>query len=323
MTTLKLAVHNALNDKHIPANLKSFSVGSAFITEEWVRLVEQRQEVISETVVPDRASLPLLRTMIKRKHMFSEIKRTFATVCESITAPELNETRDQLWNVAKKLDNWIRDLESTISLTSNYLSLDESQRAITHSTRTAQLTVLAFVFIPSSAVASASGMNVNLLTNNPPIYWFAGIGGAVALVTFLYVVFFQQINQGLALTGLYSFSLALDIIFLILKIIALAIGWVVLTLGSPISLIIFFVFVHGPKYKTIGYFSEIVDAAWFLCVLYWDKSVDILQWAPPIMDIRLKWRVGKKVPELPNYLEVRLDLTPRKDGHEEGQYIVI
>jgi hypothetical protein len=150
-----------------------------------------------------------------------------------------------------------------VSLTSNYLPLGESQRAITHSTRTAQLTVLEVVFIPISAVASAFGMNVNLLTNNPPIYWCAGIGEAVALITFLYAVFFQQINQGqgLTLTDLYSFSLALDIIFLVHKIIAPAIGCIVLTLGSLISLIIFFLFVHNPKYKTIRYFSRIVDAA--------------------------------------------------------------
>ena len=159
--------------------------------------------------------------MIKRKNMFSEVKHTLATLRESVTAPELSTARGSLNSVGKKLDDWIRDLEFTISLCSNYLSLDESQRAITRSMRTAQLTVLAFVFIPISAVASGFSMNVNALTNNPPIYWFAGVGASVALITFLYAVYFQQINKGVVLISFYFLSLVLDIIFIILKFTAL------------------------------------------------------------------------------------------------------
>jgi hypothetical protein len=321
MAAIKFAIYEALNDKEMPAHLKTLSGATTFIAAKWTSLVDQIQEVISETDVPDATSLPLLRIMIKRKHMFSEVKRTLATMRESITVPELSIIVGSLNSVGKKLDDWIRDLESTISLCSNYLSLDESQRAITHSTRTAQLTVLAFVFIPISAVASGFGMNVNVLTNNPPIYWFAGVGAIVALITFLYAMYFQQINKGVVLISFYFLSLALDIMFIILKFTALPFWWILITFGSPLLLLFYFIFVEDPTTAWPGWFLAIFDAAWFLLAIYWNHSATILQWSPPLLDIRLEWRAGKKLPKVPE-LDGDLDLAPQ-NKRDSGSCVVM
>ncbi len=321
MAAIKFATYEALNDKEMPAHLKTLSGATTFIAAKWTSLVNQIQEVISETDVPDATSLPLLRIMIKRKHMFSEVKRTLTTLHESITAPELSTVKGSLTSVGNKLDDWIRDLESTISLCSNYLSLDESQRAITRSTRTNQLTVLAFVFIPISAVASGFGMNVNVLTNNPPIYWFAGVGAGVALITFLYAMYFQQLNKGVGLISFYLLSLALDIIIIILKFTALPFWWILITLGSPLLLLLYFLFGEKPINAWPGYLLTIVESAWFLLAMYWNHSAKILQWSPPFLDIRLEWRAGKKLPKVPE-LDGDLELTPRKE-RDTGSCVVM
>jgi len=321
MAAIKFPIYEALNDKEIPAHLKTLSGAATFIAAKWTSLVDQIQEVISETDVPDGTSLPLLQIMIKRKHMFSEVKRTLTTLRESVTAPELSTARGSLNSVGKKLDDWIRDLESTISLCSNYLSLDESQRAITRSMRTAQLTVLAFVFIPISAVASGFGMNVNVLTNNPPIYWFAGVCAGVALVTFLYAFYFQQINKAVGLISFYSVSLALDMIIIILKLTALPFWWIVITLGSPLILLYDLSFNQDPKTVWPWYLLAAVDSAWFLFSLYWNQSVMILQWSPPLLDITLEWRARKKLPKVPE-LDGDLELTPQKPNDGDGCVIM-
>ncbi|PMD25547.1 hypothetical protein NA56DRAFT_438367 [Hyaloscypha hepaticicola] len=321
MAAIKSTIYEALDNKEIPAHLKALSGATTFIAAKWTSLVDQIQEVISETDIPDATSLPLLRIMIKRKHMFSEVKRTLATLRENITAPELSTIVGSLKSVGKKLDDWIRDLESTISLCSNYLSLDESQRAITRSTRTGQLTVLAFVFIPISAVASAFGMNVNVLINNPLIYWFAGVGAGVALITFSYAIYFQQINKGVVLISFYLLSLALDIIITILKFIALPFCWILITLGSPLILLFYFLFVDDLTNAWPGYLLAIVDAAWFLLAMYWNHSATILQWSPPFLDIRLEWRAGKKLPKVPE-LDGDLELAPRKE-RDTGSCVVM
>jgi hypothetical protein len=255
--------------------------------------------------------------------MFSEIRRTLAGVAQSITAPELSKARYSLEKVTKKLDDWVRDLESTISLCSNYLSLDESQRAITQSTRTAQLTVLAFVFIPISTVASGFGMNVNVLNDNPPIYWFAGTGVVVALITFLYAVFFQHINRGLALGCIYSSSLALDVIFLILKVLAALIWSVVITLSTPFWVFVFFM-IHfkTPKNVWTAVFTVIPDIVWYLISVYWDEWVRILQWSPLALDLRLEWRARRTLPHV-ELLYPELGLTESKPGSGDRPCIVM
>jgi HPt (histidine-containing phosphotransfer) domain-containing protein len=322
MTAVKLSLCDALEDKDLPANLKSLSAALSFITEKWTSLIDQTHEAISETDVPDGTDLRLLRVMTKRKHMFSEIRRTLAGVAQSITAPELSKARYSLEKVTKKLDDWVRDLESTISLCSSYLSLDESQRAITQSTRTAQLTVLAFVFIPVSTVASTFGMNVNVLKDNPPIYWFAGIGAVVALITFLYATFFQHINRGLALGGLYSSSLALDVIFLIVKVLGALISFVVITLTSPFWVFGYFMLHHEPKNVWIGAFTGIIDALWYMMFLYWDFGVRIFEWSPLALDMRLEWRARRTLPEV-GRLRNELGFTERKTDQEYGNCIVM
>jgi hypothetical protein len=130
MTAIKSTLHDSINKPQIPLHLKCLSAALTFITEKWVSLTDQVQEVISETEVPNGTSLSLLGTMIKRKHMFSEVNRTLETLCESIIEPELSNSRKKLEKVERGIENWVRGLESTISLSSNYLSLDESKRAM-------------------------------------------------------------------------------------------------------------------------------------------------------------------------------------------------
>jgi hypothetical protein len=62
--------------------------------------------------------------------MFSKANRTLETLCEGIPEPELSSSRKKLEKVKGRIENWVRGLESTISFPSNYLSLDESKRAM-------------------------------------------------------------------------------------------------------------------------------------------------------------------------------------------------
>jgi hypothetical protein len=119
-------------------------------------------------------------------------------------------------------------------------------------------------------------VNVNVLTNNPPIYWFAGVGAGVALITFSYAMHFQKINKGVVLVSFYLLSLALDIIVIILKFTALPFWWILITLGSPLLLLLYFLFVEDPTNVWPGYLLAIVDAAWFLLAMYWNYSAAIL-----------------------------------------------
>jgi hypothetical protein len=64
MTALKWAICNASENQQIPVNLTCFSAALTFVTEKWMSVADQTQELISETKLPDGANLPLFRTMI-------------------------------------------------------------------------------------------------------------------------------------------------------------------------------------------------------------------------------------------------------------------
>jgi hypothetical protein len=57
MLTIKLVIYNALNDKRIPAKVKCVSAALRFISEKWTTLLDQTQELISETTASDGTSL--------------------------------------------------------------------------------------------------------------------------------------------------------------------------------------------------------------------------------------------------------------------------
>jgi hypothetical protein len=177
--------------------------------------------------------------------MFSEVNRALETLCESFTVPELSNSRKRLEKVKRRIENWVRGLESTISLSSSYLSLDESKRAMAHSVGMVQLTIIAFVFIPLFAVASGFRMNVNVLKNNPQIYWFVGIGTGVTLLTSLIAVFFQEINSIMAYIDYQFLTLTLDLVFLTFKILVLPFWSAVLLPGSR-SMAMWFFEVENP-----------------------------------------------------------------------------
>ena len=314
MEAIKASIFEEFNNTMVPIHLKGISGAATFITEKWVSLVEQTQEVISETDMPDASNLQLLRIMMKRKHMFAEVKRTLDTLCETIAAPELKAPREHLRKVQNKIESWVADLESTLTLSTSYLSLDETKRAITQSTRTTQLTVLAFVFIPLSTVSSGFGMNVDVLSSSPSIYWFVGIGSGVALATFFYAAYYSRINYMLVSTGFYLLSLVLDVSFLILKIIALPFLWLLLILCSPFTLLLQFL-LKDLKNACPGYFLLTLDSIWLVFSWCWNASLSALEWSPSILNIRLAWRAGKKTPRM---VRLKEDLGLAPEEPDEG-----
>jgi hypothetical protein len=90
-----------------------------------------------------------------------------------------------------------------------------------------------------------------------------------------------------------------------------------ITLFSPLLLLLHFISIKDPTNPWRGYFLAIVDAAWLLLAMYWNFSAGILQWSPPLLGFRLEWRAGKKVPKVPA-LVTDLKLSPRKEEEEDG-----
>ncbi|KAI1099430.1 hypothetical protein F4804DRAFT_84630 [Jackrogersella minutella] len=325
-------IQAAIMNPEIPYSSKSFAGAAEFVVEKWSSLANRVQEAISETNAPDLADLDLIRTMTRRRHLFSEAKRTLELVRESLNEPCLKEAKASVEKVQQKINQWIAELEGVLSHTTSALNLQEVERAMLQSTRTTQLTILAFVFIPISAVSSGFGMNVDVLQDSPPIWWFFVVSGAVAILTFLYATFFRHVNKALdnafVGVGLITAALAVDAAVIIVKLVVLVFMLaplvVVLSFAVPITALVFaictpflayegirwvFRSMAGPASKpnrdsTSGiegfeFVWEFILAPFVVLPMqkWWNMSMTVMDFSPPTLDIRRAWRKGRRVPK--------------------------
>lgn len=192
------AMQNSLQrvtEKH-SAGIETVAISAVadFICTKWQDVLDQVQEAISESDIPDLHDLRLIRSIMNRRRVFTETSRTLSTQRHILSTLPCPDAAAKIKTFEHRLKDWITDMDSTLSTISSYLSLDEAERSIRQGRRGQKLTALAFVFIPASTVAATFGMNVDVLGENPSISWFVIAAASTTVVTFAYATWYSQLN---------------------------------------------------------------------------------------------------------------------------------
>lgn len=186
-----------------------------YICAKWEEMLLEVEEAISETDAPLSGDKLLIETIIHRKHLFGYLRRQMSIIYQWAT--RTSSTHDSYPSLRKlkecedKLKDWTEELDQVSNSLLGMLSISESTRAGFQAVRTKNITILAFIFIPISTVASIYGMNVTEFSGeaaNPEMKSF-GISAAVvlvgtALVAWIYIYLFSPNQNKFGLWIIYA-----------------------------------------------------------------------------------------------------------------------
>ena len=161
-----------------------------YVSSKWQALLYYAQVKISESRAPLTGDIVLIAEVIQRKHDFEKMQRTMmANLGSARLLPGLqpdSKRLEDLHTYQTIIAGWASQLERVASSLQGLLAVSESLKASQQATRTQNLTILAFVFIPVSTVSSIYGMiTVEIAQQNPHIWQF----GVSAAVTTLAAIF--------------------------------------------------------------------------------------------------------------------------------------
>lgn len=135
-----------------------------YICARWEEMLLEVEEGISATDTPLSADKLLIETVIQRKHLFGYLRRQVSMIYQwaARTSGTHNDypLLERLKACKDKLKEWTEELDQVSNSLLGMLSISESIRAGFQAARTENITILAFIFIPISTVASIYGMNV-------------------------------------------------------------------------------------------------------------------------------------------------------------------
>ncbi|RYP89273.1 hypothetical protein DL770_004492 [Monosporascus sp. CRB-9-2] len=160
-------------------DMLSVSASADFVCDKWRNLTDRVKEAFSESNMPDYHDIHLLDSMLKRRRVLTETGRTLSTLKDTVLRSCHGDATAEVEKLEDQMKAWITDMDGMLSTMSSYLALDGARRG-------QKLTGLAFVFIPATTVATMFGMNVDVLSGNPPISWFVATAAATTIVTFAY-----------------------------------------------------------------------------------------------------------------------------------------
>ncbi|KAK4108129.1 hypothetical protein N656DRAFT_802192 [Canariomyces notabilis] len=140
--------------------------------------------------MPEYHDLHLLDSMLKRRQVLTEIGRTLSTLRDGILRSCGDEPTglESVERFESRIKAWVADMDGMLSTMASHLALNDARRL-------QKLTVLAFVFVPASAIATIFGMNVDILSSEPSIAWFIATAVVTMAFTFAYATWFSQLNK--------------------------------------------------------------------------------------------------------------------------------
>lgn len=164
-----------------------------YVSSKWQTLLYYAQVKISESKAPLTGDIHLIAEVIQRKHDFEKLQRTLMANLGSsarlLLLPGMEPDNSSSKRLADlrayeaTIAGWASQLEKVASSLQGLLAISESLKAGQQASRTQNLTILAFVFIPVSTVSSIYGMNtVEIAQNNPRMWQFGVSASATTLV---------------------------------------------------------------------------------------------------------------------------------------------
>ena len=127
------------------------------VSSKWQTMLYYAQVKISESKAPLTGDIHLIAEVIQRKHDFEKMQRTMmANLSSARLLPGLkpeNERLRDLHAYQTTIAGWASKLERVASSLQGLLAISESLKASKQASRTQNLTILAFVFIPVSTVS--------------------------------------------------------------------------------------------------------------------------------------------------------------------------
>ena len=139
-----------------------------YVSSKWQSLLYYAQVKISESRAPLTGDIDLIAEVIQRKHDFEKIQRTMmANLGSARLLPGLQPDSKRLGDLLSYqtiIAGWASQLERVASSLQGLLAIIESLKASQQATRTQNLMILAFVFIPVSTVSSIYGIHTVEIT---------------------------------------------------------------------------------------------------------------------------------------------------------------
>ena len=156
-----------------------------FVNRKWQTLTFYTQSKISEAIAPLSGDLGLVAEVVQRKHDFEKMQRTMLANLGSaklLLGPSTTDMDNQVIEALRSTEvaiaGWASQLEKISSSLQGLLAIQESWKASAQATRTQNLTILAFIFIPISTVSSIYGMNTSEIQKHNPPTWSFGLAAA-------------------------------------------------------------------------------------------------------------------------------------------------
>ncbi|KAF7510343.1 hypothetical protein GJ744_006839 [Endocarpon pusillum] len=108
----------------------------------------------------------------------------------------MNRFKDEIQSMGKECEETLAVLwdssQNIIQLEFNLTSITEAQKSTSTNRSMKRLSWITFVFLPMLFIASLFGMNVDILGDNPPWWWYIPFAGAVTILTFAVWVVFKR-----------------------------------------------------------------------------------------------------------------------------------
>ena len=153
-----------------------------YVSSKWQTLLYYAQVKISESKAPLTGDIQLIAEVIQRKHDFEKMQRTMmANLGSARLLPGIESDSKRLGDLHAYqaiIAGWASQLEKVASSLQGLLAISESLKAGQQATRTQNLTILAFIFIPVSTVSSIYGMNTVEIAQNNPHTWQFGVSAS-------------------------------------------------------------------------------------------------------------------------------------------------
>lgn len=282
-----------------------------FVSSKWQEVVNSAQEAISESEIPDYQDVQLIRSITQRRRTLGEMARTLSTLEATAAHNGGNLAANPVKRLEETVRSWIDDLDGSLSAIAVYLSLDHAAHAIRQSRRTQQLTVLALIFLPTSTVATAFGMNIDVLTTdpNPSFRWFILAAGVATTVTFAYGVWYFYVNAvvGVILSFVLYLLFKATILSLVvtLGILILLFGLGGLFISISVSIVLdTSVFLlkrtfAGGQHEFFSMTEKVFDilgGGTFMAVV---GVVYMIYWKPPWYNAATHWKQGVSFKDAP------------------------
>ncbi|KAF4929095.1 putative ankyrin repeat protein [Colletotrichum viniferum] len=87
---------------------------------------------------------------------------------------------DDVGNYIGQLDQITRDL---IQMEFNLVSINEARQSVKMAASLKRLSWITFIFLPLTFIATSFGMNIDILSDDPPWYWYLPFAGVTILLT--------------------------------------------------------------------------------------------------------------------------------------------